>query len=75
MTPQELEGVTMTDCTNVLFEGRYDDGDLNGSIDVPVGGAQSANLVVSGSTSGVTLKNIRITSGAGERWDRRAYGI
>eukprot|EP00904_Undaria_pinnatifida_P006174 jgi/Undpi1/2687/HiC_scaffold_14.g06065.m1 len=64
LTQSELEGVTMTDCTNVLFEGRYDDGDLNGSIDVPVGGAQSANLVVSGSTSGVTLKNIRITSGA-----------
>lgn len=54
------------DSVNILFEGRVDDGDLNGAIETPKGGGQSANLVVSGSTAGVTLKDISITSGAGE---------
>lgn len=65
-TLQRLDGATITDSANILFEGRIDDGDLNGSIDVPEGGDQSANLVVSGTTSGVTLKDISIGSGAGE---------
>ena len=62
---QSLEGVTITDSTNVLFEGDYDGGDLYGSIDAPNGGDQSANLVVSGTTSGVILRDIIIGSGAG----------
>lgn len=69
---QRLEGVTIKDSSNILFEGGFDDGDFLGSIDVPEGGDQSANLVVSGTTSGVTLKDISVGSGAGEsfRWTR-----
>lgn len=33
---------------------------------MPEGGNQPANLVVSGTTSGVTLKDISLGSGAGE---------
>lgn len=65
-TLQRLDGATITDSANILFEGRIDDGDLNGSIDVPEGGNQSSNLIVSGTTSGVTLKDISLGSGAGE---------
>lgn len=67
-TLQPLEGATIKDSSNVLLEGIVYDGDFTGSIDVPAGGDQSANLVVSGTTSGVTLKHINIGSGAGESW-------
>lgn len=59
-----MKGATVTDCANVMFEGIVDDGDFYGSLEPPEGGDQSANLVVSGTTSGVTLKNIYVTSGA-----------
>lgn len=54
------------DSVNVLFEGLRENRELRGSIEVPEGGEQSANLVVSGTTSGVTLKEFDITSGAGK---------
>ena len=63
---QRLEGVSITDSTNILFEGIIDDGSYVGSIDVPEGGEQVANLVVSGTTSGVTLKNFAIGPDVGE---------
>eukprot|EP00904_Undaria_pinnatifida_P002876 jgi/Undpi1/1258/HiC_scaffold_109.g14172.m1 len=67
LTESSLEGVTITDSTNVSFEGDYDDGDLYGSIDAPNRGDQSANLVVTGTTSGVILRDITIGSGAEPR--------
>lgn len=53
------------DSVDLLIEGVIDDGSLDGSIEVPHGEDQSANLVISGSTEGVTLKNISISDGAG----------
>lgn len=54
------------DSVNILLEGTEDGGYLYGSIEVPEGGDQSANLVVSGTTSGVVLKDLSIKSGAGD---------
>lgn len=62
---QRVQGATVKDSVNVLFEGIIDDGDFYGSIEVPEGGDQSANLVVSGTSSGVILKNIFVSLGAG----------
>lgn len=55
------------DSTNVVFEVGGDDefGDPTGDIRPPVGGLQSANLVVTGSSSGIVLKGIEIFPGAG----------
>lgn len=64
----EIQGATIKDSVNVLFEGGRDNGDPVGSIGVPgEGGDQSANLVVSGTTSGVTLKELAVGSGAEPR--------
>ena len=63
---QRVQGASIKDSVNVLVEGGVDDGELYGSIKHPKGGDQSANLVVSGTTSGVTLKDISLASGAGE---------
>lgn len=53
--------------TNVIFEVGGDDefGDPAGDIRPPEGGVQSANLVITGSSSGIVLKGIEIFSGAG----------
>lgn len=63
---QVLDGVSIKDSVNILFEGREEDGDIVGAIRVPDGGNQSANLVVSGTSSGVTLKNFNIRLDAGD---------
>lgn len=51
--------------TDVLVESIRNDGEDQGSIEIPSGGDQTANLVVTGTTSGVTLKKISIFEGAG----------
>lgn len=57
------------DSTNVVFEVGGDDefGDPTGDIRPPEGegGLQSANLVITGSSSGIILKGIEIFPGTG----------
>lgn len=65
LVEQEIAGMLIEDSSNVLVEAQLDDGDFQGSIAVPAGGDQSANLVVAGTSSGVVLKNIRVHEGAG----------
>ena len=69
-TLKGLDGVSIKDSVNILFEGLVEDGYFSGSIGVPEGGDQSANLVVSGTSSGVTLKNFGISPDAGESFVR-----
>ena len=57
--------MVIEDSSNVLIQAKRNNGDWNGSIGVPDGGEQSANLVVTGTTEGVVLKDIYIPSGAG----------
>ena len=49
-----------------MFEGIADDGNFIGSINIPEGGDQSANLVVSGTSSGVTVQIFSILPDAVE---------
>ena len=63
---QRVKGASIKDSVNVLVEGGIENRELHGSIELPKGGDQSANLAVSGTTSGVTLKDISLASGAGE---------
>lgn len=66
---QDVAGMLIENSNNVVVEGQYDEGSLQGSIAVPKGGNQSANLVVAGTSSGVILKNINIYEGAGAASD------
>ena len=69
-TLKGMNGVSIKDSVNILFEGLIEDGDFDGAIRVPEGGDQSANLVVSGTSSGVTVKNFNILPDAGESFVR-----
>lgn len=55
------------DCSDVTIEVGPDDdfGDPTGSLRPPEGGEQSANLVVTGNSSGVSIIGIEIFDGAG----------
>ena len=57
----------ISDSTNVVIEVGNDDefGDPVGSIRPPDGGDQTANLVITGTSSGVVLKGIEVYNGAG----------
>lgn len=63
---QYAYGLVIEDSTNVLLEGVFDDGDYVGGISPPDGGDQTANLVITGTSSDVYLKNVAIREGAGE---------
>lgn len=55
----------MEDCTDIVWEG-YDEFDVpTPRLNPPTGGDQTANVVITGDSSGITIANAYITSGAG----------
>eukprot|EP00904_Undaria_pinnatifida_P008909 jgi/Undpi1/5148/HiC_scaffold_19.g08499.m1 len=69
ITRTSIDGMLISDSTNVVIEVGNDDefGDPVGSIRPPDGGDQTANLVITGTSSGVVLKGIEVYNGAEPR--------
>lgn len=60
------EGLLIEDCTNVFIEGLIEDDTYMGAIYPQEFGSQVPNLLITGTTSGVHLKNMDIASGEGK---------
>lgn len=64
-TKQEMTGLLIDTCNNVVIEG-YDEFEVpNPGLDPPAGGDQTANVVITGDSSGITLKDTPLGAGAG----------
>lgn len=54
------------DSTNVVVDAIYDDGSYSGTFNPADDADQSAHLVITGTSSGVQIKNMDFSSGAGK---------
>lgn len=62
-----MEGVLIDGCTNTTFEGiEYSDFEPDGILDPPVSGEQTANVVITGGSSEVSIKTCEIGLGPGK---------
>lgn len=62
---QEMAGLLINTCNDVVFEGIEELETPNPSLDAPSGGDQNANVVITGNSSDVVFKNFVVGPGAG----------
>lgn len=60
-----MSGLLIDTCKNVFLEG-YDEFEVpNAGLNAPAGGDQTANVVITGDSSGITFEDTPIGPGAG----------
>ena len=62
---QNMHGLLMDTCTNIVWEGLYVDEIPRPRISPPAGSGQTANVVITGDSSNIVIKDFSIDSGAG----------
>lgn len=60
-----MTGLRIDTCNNALFEGDDEFTIPFANLNVPAGGDQTANVVITGDSSGITFKGTDIASGSG----------
>lgn len=65
LVSQDMTGLLIDTCNDAFFEGDDEFGTPFANLNVPAGGDQTANVVITGDSSGITFKGTDIASGAG----------
>lgn len=64
---QEMSGLLIDSCTDIVFEGAYDPFEIpDPGLYPPTGGDQTSNVVITGDSSGIVFKNMPVGPGRGE---------
>lgn len=63
---QEIAGLRLDTCTNTVFRGAYDTFEIpDPGLFAPAGGDQTANVVITGDSSGIIFRNMPIGPNTG----------
>lgn len=64
---QDMAGLLLDTCNNFVWEGWSEFEVPSAKLSPPTGGDQTANVVVTGDSSGIVFQNCEIMPGAGAR--------
>lgn len=61
-----MNGLLMDSCNNIVWEGYHNSASLpHGRLSPPAGGSQTANVVITGDSSGIVFQHCDVGSGPG----------